>query len=209
MKKILFPVLLLFLTTISCSTEEVNVEPVTENPETPTNPENPTNTNFSEENPLPAFLSSTRYNEHIELCSNTSVFDEVGFKFKSLAKGTINKINVKIPITNNNLIVTIKDFATNQIIRSETVNVTSANVDIVKTIAPLDLEKDKVYLITMKTNNYYKRFRNDFTQAMYPITVGNIKVMAPMTSMLSPDGSLGGSGNFYSGDVSFTFLRTE
>jgi len=220
MKNILISfLLLLFLTSISCSTEETGIDPnnqtpetpiVSETPSTPATPETPGNTAFTEENPLSGFLSATRYNEHVEFCSNTSVFDEIGFKFKALEKGTMNSINVTIPIVNNALVVMIKDFDTNQIIRTETLNITTANTLFVKNITPLELEKNKTYYITMRTNNYYKRFRSDFSQPQYPVTVGSIKILAPMTSAFSPDGvTLGGSGNFYSGDISFTFLRTE
>lgn len=211
MKKFLTPVLfLLFLTFTSCSTEEVTIDPVTENPINPENPQNPTGTNFTEENPLPEFLAETRYNEFQSVCTSSSSFDEIGFKFKVLEKGTINSLIVKIPVTNNSLIVTITDFATNQIVRTEEINVTAANTEFVKTIVPLELEKNKIYNITMLTNKYYKRFRSDFSQPQYPVTAGNIKIMFPITTAFSPDGvTFGGSGNFYSGDCSFTFLRTE
>jgi hypothetical protein len=201
---LLTPLLLsLFFLTISCSTEEATIEPAAENPEVPAE------TNFVEENPLPQFLAATRYNEHTVLCSNTAVFDEIGFKFKAMEKGTINSLLIKIPIVNNNLVVAITDFSTSQVIRTEVVNVTAANAQTVKTIVPVELEKGKTYFITMRTNNYYRRFRADFTQASYPVTVGNIKILAPVTTAFSPDGILGSSGNFYSGDCSFTFLRTE
>lgn len=207
MKNFLTPFFLLFcLMTISCTTEEVSVEPVTENPE----PQPPVNTDFTEENPFPVFLSTTRYNEHVTLCSDVSSFKSVGFKFKTLEKGIINSLTVKIPVINNNLIVTITDAVSNQTIRTEAINVLSANTQTIKTIVPLELEKNKTYYITMRTTNHYKHFRADFSQPQYPVTVGNIKIVTPVTSEFSANGTeLGGTGNFCSGDCSFTFLRTE
>jgi hypothetical protein len=205
MKIFLIPVLFsFFLMIISCSNEDVNIETMAESLELPVD------TNFTDENPLPTFLSATRYNEHQVLCSNTRVFDEVGFKFKTLEKGIVNSLIVKIPIVNSNLIVTLTDSYSNQVIRTESLNVITANTPTLKNIVPLELEKNKTYYITMRTNNYYKRFRSDFSQPQYPVSVGSITIITPVTTAFSPDGvSFGGSGNFYSGDCSFTFLRTE
>lgn len=196
-----------FLMTTSCSTEEIDAKPVTENLELP---QVPIETNFTEENPLQTFLSMTRYNEYQTLCTNQSVFKEVGFKFKTLEKGTMNAIAIKIPITNNSLLVTIKDDDSNQTLRTETINVTTADTEITKTIVPVKLGKNKIYTITMKSKIHYKRFRSDYSQPQYPVNAGNIKIITPVSNEFSSDGiTMGGTGNFYSGDCSFTFLRTE
>lgn len=194
----------LCLILLSCSTQDLS-EPQLINPEQPQS-ENP----FSAENPLSNFLSITGYNELQVLSCDLESFEEIGLQFKVLEKGVINSLKVKIPIVNNNLVVTITDVASNDILRVENLNIAVANQEIIKTIVPIELKKNKIYTITIKTNLHYKRFRADNSQPPFPVTVGNIKIITPISTEFSLDGqSLRGTGNFYSGDCDFTFLRTE
>ncbi|MGV9003202.1 hypothetical protein [Flavobacterium sp.] len=205
MKNIVFLILLSFsLITISCSTDEI-AEPEVVKPE-----EIQVNEPFVDENPLQNFLNLTGYNQHQLLSCDLNAFEEVGLSFKPLEKGVLHTIMVKLPIINTNLLVTIKDVAANQILRIETINVDTANMETIKAIVPIELDKNKIYTITMKTNLHYKRFRTDYSQPQLPVIIGNLQIISPISTEFSPDGiTTGGTGNFYSGDCDFTFLRTE
>ncbi len=166
---------------------------------------------YGEENPLNGFLSQLFYfQETYTWINELGGIAQVGMSFTPLVKGKINAIVVKIPAVNNNLKVAIWDKETRAKLRVEYINVTAANSFITKEIAPLELTKDKEYVITMFSDDYYARNRTDNAVGEFPVTSGNIK----MTKSVSGEGEtelfpLGGSGNQYFGDCSFNFQRTE
>jgi hypothetical protein len=187
---------LLFLS--SCSNDETVSE------------QEPVIIDYQEENPLPGYLTATGYNQESTAILNTAQSHEIGFFFKPLKKGKINSIVVKIPVTDSNLTVKIWDLRTNTIIRTETVDVNTANTEITKIITPLELVKNKDYAITMTTQNYFKKNRTDLGMTNHPITIGNIKINGSYFSNSNtqnpPFITLIG---LYNGDCSFNFLRTE
>ena len=193
MKKTII-ILLFTIVIISCSKEE-NKTPII----------------YGEENPLNGFLSQLFYYEETYTYINElGGIAQVGMSFTPLVKGKINAIVVKIPSVNNNLKVAIWDKQTRAKLRVEYLNVTSANSFITKEITPLELTKDKEYVITMFSDDYYARNRTDNAVGEFPVISGNIK----MTKSVSGEGEtelfpLGGSGNQYFGDCSFNFQRTE
>lgn len=135
---------------------------------------------------------------------------EFGLAFSPNVKGQINAITVKIPNVNSNLRVTIWDYTTQTVLRTETVNITSSNVTTTKTISPLALEKDKKYMITMNSTDWYKEHKADNSAATYPVTAGNIKIWeyrwvggSAQTFPTNPDPT------YYAGDLSFVFQQTE
>jgi len=167
---------------------------------------------YGEENPLHGFLSQLFYYQETYTWINEpgGGIAQVGMGFIPLVKGKINAIVVKIPETNNNLKVIFWDKETHAKLRVEYINVTTANTFITKEIAPLELTKDKEYVITMFSDDYYARNRTDNAVGEFPVTSGNIK----MTESITGEGDtelfpLGGSGNQYFGDCSFNFQRTE
>lgn len=193
MKKTII-ILLFTIVIISCSKEE-NKTPII----------------YGEENPLNGFLSQLFYYEETYTYINElGGIAQVGMSFTPLVKGKINAIVVKIPSVNNNLKVAIWDKQTRAKLRVEYLNVTSANSFITKEITPLELTKDKEYVITMFSDDYYARNRTDNAVGEFPVISGNIK----MTKSVSGEGEtelfpLGGSSNQYFGDCSFNFQRTE
>jgi hypothetical protein len=88
--------------------------------------------------------------------------------FSPDVKGKITAITIKLPDTNPNLRVTIWDYTTKTVLRTETLNVTATNTLITKEISELALEKDKKYLITMNSNDWYKRAKADNSNTAYP-----------------------------------------
>ena len=165
---------------------------------------------YPEENPLTGYLETSGYNQdQISAIDNPSTI-EAGFSFKPAFTGKINSIKAWIPASNNALRVTIWDNATQTAIRTEIVNVASANVPSTKTINPLTLVKNKEYTITMNTNDYYIKSKTNGTAAVYPIRVGNIVITSYREGYgLSQTFPQGTQPDYYSGNCSFNFQRTE
>lgn len=200
--------MLLFLTiAVSCTNDDtvlkVNSEPVSI--------ENPSLIPFEEENPLTEFLMKSEFSKSTVPCIKTKSYVEIGFIFKPAAKGTVNSITVKLPSTYKNLKITFWNFDKRTAIRTETCDVDLPNSEIKLKITPLELLKNVQYAITVYTDSYYMRHSEEWKQPRYPINVGNIKIVQPI---MSKDNTLSfqtttSLGNFYNGDCSFNFLRTE
>jgi len=123
-------------------------------------------------------------------------------------KGKINAVVVKLPAVNSNLRVTVWDYATKTVIRSETVNVGSANTEIVKSIPELVLEKDKMYFISMNSNDWYKKNKPDNSNTVYPVTAGNIVFSEyRWVSGTAQNWPTNVSSNYNAGDLSFKFQQ--
>lgn len=185
----------------SCSNDNESIE---------SNQSNPNQISFEEENPLPSYLNVTGYNEQTTLYTNTIQEKEIGFFFKPLKKGKINSLVVKLPSTDSNLEVRIRDLLAHTIVRTEFINVNTANSEIVKNIVPLELEKNRDYAITMITNNYYAKSKVNLGIMNHPITIGNFKINGSYLSNCDPSNpSFITLIGIYNGDCSFNFLPTE
>jgi hypothetical protein len=165
---------------------------------------------YVEENPLSGFLATTGYNQLSTVGNYPTKFEE-GFSFKANVKGKINALVMKLPVANSSLRITIWDKATAAVLRTENVNVPTANTEATISISAFDIVKDREYLISMWTNDDYARSRTDNSAAAYPITVGNISILdcaykLVATGQVFPNLS---SAKFYYGDISFKFQQTE
>ncbi len=191
LQKVSILILLLFLT--SCSKDD---DPT---PNVPV---------YNEENPLQSFLTTTGFNQ--QTMEQTATNDLLaGLSFKPTVTGKINSILVKLPAINNNLKVSIWDNATGNLLRQEIVNVTSANTEITTQITPLQLEKDKIYVISMQTNTAFVRYRTDQTNASFPITSGNIQILSYREGISTTTIPTDNYYNLYAGDCIFKFQQTE
>lgn len=170
--------------------------------------EQPTPVVYNEENPL------DKYHELAGFTTTSNFINagdyEFGLTFSPNVKGKINALVVKLPDVNTNLKVTIWDFNTKTVLRTETVSVPTANTVVTKSIPELSLEKDKKYVITMNSNDWYKRSKADNSNATYPITSGNIKVLeyrwiGGTTQVFPTNVSL----NYNGGDLSFNFQQVD
>ena len=166
---------------------------------------------YDKENPLPEFLTKANLNNLVP-SSPTDGKQEIGLTFKPLVKGSITAIEIKIPFEVSNLIVSIWDFETQQIIRTETINNMNSGTRKIAFITPLTLIKDKRYVISMNTNSYYT-YRNVAANVDdYPIIIGNIAVLntnySPdtVTNPTYPSTIFIGK---YSGNCSFLFQQTD
>ena len=163
---------------------------------------------YAEESPLAAYITNSGF---VSTANNVNFGSyEFGLVFSPNVNGKIKAITAQIPDINANLRITIWDFDTQAILRTETVNVSAANTVITKSISELALVKDKKYLISMNSNDWYNRTKSGGGAATYPITAGNIKI----TDYLWKSGSTqtfptNSDATYYAGDVNFIFQQTN
>lgn len=169
----------------------------------------PTPVTYQEENFFASYLSQTGFDQNTSSFTNSLPF-EIGLFFSPQVTGKITSLKVKLPDINNSLKITIWDVATSSPLRTEIVNVSTANTDLIIDINDINLIKDKEYAITMNSNAYIYRKKTNNSNAIYPIIAGNIKITAYKerngSSQILPTDLV---NYYYTGDVSFNFLRTE
>lgn len=196
--KTLKTILTLFTVAIfaaSCSSDDNNPDPV----------------KYNEENPLDAYMAGSGFSQKAVDQKNAGIY-EYGFSFKPTVTGKINAIIVKIPDVNATLRVTLWDAATKTVIKSEIVNVATANVTVEKTITPIALTKDKEYFFTVNSDDWINRTKTDGSAATYPIVAGNITITgyafisSTATETLFPTNP---RSTYYAGDMTFKFQQTE
>jgi Domain of unknown function (DUF4082) len=161
----------------------------------------------TEQDPLTGYLAASGFNQNTEEILN-NIDRELGYSFIPLVNGKITAIVVKIPDTRTALKVTIWDKANSSVIRTETIDITSSGVETIKTISPVNLIKDKEYVISMNSNDYYVHTKTNGSSATYPFVIGDIKV----TSFLERGGvnqiiPILTSSPAYAGDCSFKFQK--
>lgn len=163
---------------------------------------------FVEENPLAAYEAAAGF-ASVSASSNNNDYQS-GLVFIPKVNGKINSLVAKLPAVNSNLIVKIWDFDSKAVLLTENINVNAAAVNVTKSISPFSLIKDKKYIITMTTKNYYHKQKAIGVNVNYPITAGNIIITGFRinqygdTTYPSID-----AVNFYEGDLSFNFLQNE
>ncbi len=158
----------------------------------------------AEENPLQKYITESGFSTTTNFVNSGNY--EFGMRFKPTTNGTINKIFVKIPDSQTNVRVTIWDVTEGIIYRTEKIASVTSGVEASKTISPLALVKDKEYMITYNTNDWYKRNKADNSAATYPITAGNISITGygwiSGTAQVYPTNF---ETTYYAGDLSFAF----
>ena len=193
--KTLFTILSVALLTISCSSDDDKEEAV----------------KYNEENPLDAYMAGSGFSQKAVDVKNSGIY-EYGFSFKPTVTGKINALVVKIPDVNAALRITLWDAATKTVIKSETINVPTANVTVEKAITPIALTKDKEYFFTVNSDDWINRTKTDGSAATYPITAGNIVITgyAYISSTASETIFPTNARNtYYAGDMTFKFQQTQ
>ncbi|MBZ4036365.1 DUF4082 domain-containing protein [Flavobacterium sp. 17A] len=163
---------------------------------------------YPTENPLDAYYTATGFTTVTNFINSGDY--EFGLAFTPTVKGKINAITLKLPATNPSVRVTIWDYTTKTVLRSEMINVATADLKFTKEISELALEKDKKYLISMNSNDWYKKNKADNSNVVYPIVAGNITFneyrWLSGTTQTFPTNV---SANYNAGDLSFDFQQTE
>ena len=116
-------------------------------------------------------------------------------------------ITVKVPIAGNGIKVLIWDKAYATVLRTEAINVPTANEETTKTIEAINLVKNKEYIICFRVNDFYVHERTDATSVTYPFTVGDIKITGYLQTPNSGNMPNSTTAAFYSGDCSFKFQK--
>jgi len=193
--KTLFTLLAVALFTISCSSDDDKPEAI----------------KYNEENPLDAYMAGSGFSQKAVDVKNSGIY-EYGFSFKPTVTGKIKSLIVKIPDVNSALRITIWDAATKTVIKSETINVPTANVTVEKTITPIALTKDKEYFFTVNSDDWINRTKTDGSAATYPIVAGNITITgyayisSTAAETIFPTNA---RNTYYAGDMTFKFQQTE
>ena len=162
------------------------------------------------QDPLPGYLTISGFGEKVTNVIDESVNGERGFSFIPLTNGKITAIVAKMPSVNANtgMRVTIWDKTANAVLRTEIIDITTANTEVTKTITALALIKDKEYFFTFNNNDRYRREKTNGSDASYPITVGDIAITGFSfingSSQTMPTNSI---SNYMSGDCSFKFQK--
>ncbi len=186
--KTIIALLIIVSSTISCSSDD--------------------DKSFKTENPLEAYYTKAGFTKVANFINSGDY--EFGLVFTPTVKGNMKAITLKLPATNPTVRVTVWDYETKVVLHTENLNVATADVQVTKEISALALEKDKKYLITMNSNDWYKKSKADDTDAIYPIVAGNItfneyRWKSGTTQTFPTNASL----NYNGGDLSFIFQRTE
>lgn len=193
--KTILSILSIALLTISCSSDDDKEEAV----------------KYNEENPLDAYMAGSGFSQKAVDVKNSGIY-EYGFSFKPTVTGKINALVVKIPDVNAALRITLWDAATKTVIKSETINVPTANVTVEKTITPIALTKDKEYFFTINSDDWINRTKTDGSAAKYPITAGNIiitgyaYISSTAAETIFPTNA---RNTYYAGDMTFKFQQTQ
>lgn len=161
------------------------------------------------QNPLAGYLAASGFDQKTTNLKNNGDY-EFGISFIPTVNGKITAIVAKIPDVRNGLRVTIWDKTTSTVLRTETIDITTANVEVTKQISTLNLVKDKEYFITFNSNDWYSRTKTDDTAATYPFVVGDITITSyafvPGTAQTIPNTPV---KTYYAGDCSFIFQKTK
>ncbi len=190
-KKIAVFIAFIALTLTSCSKDD-DASPVT----------------FQEENPLTGFLQTSGFNFSKNTSSNPGGEAEMGFSFIPKVNGTINALVNKTHVANSNLKVTIWDKVTGLAIATNYVNIANPSVELVTNISPVSLQKNKEYIISVKTQYYYTYQKQNSASQVYPVNSGNITITGSLDGNPNQMPNLAISNSF-TGDYSFIFKQTE
>jgi hypothetical protein len=157
-------------------------------------------------NPLTDYVTAAGFNEVTTDVINGGDY-EFGYSFMPTVNGKIKAIVAKIPDAHTDMRVTIWDVATETVLRTELLTV-EANVEVTKIITALSLTKNKEYMITFNSDDWYNHKRTDNSNATYPFTSGDIMITgygyASGTAQTFP---VTYPNNYYAGDVSFKFQK--
>ncbi len=159
------------------------------------------------QNPLAGYLSASGFDQKTTNAVNGTDY-EFGYSFIPTVNGKMTAIVVKIPDARSGLRVTVWDKATATVLRTETLDVATAGVEVTKDIQALDLTSGKEYFITMNGNDWYEHQKTNGSNVSYPFTVGDIRITSYAyrvgTAQAIPNSTI---LNFYSGDCSFKFQK--
>lgn len=192
LKKVLVTALIC-MSFLSCSKDDESQAPV-----------------YQEQNPLASYLEATGFNQNNTPFINSTINYEFGLSFKPKVTGKMTTLVLKLPNANPSIRVTIWNKQTGAIVRTATITNIDADTEKNVIISDVSLTKDTEYLISMNAKDWYRHGRNNLTATTYPITAGDISItgyfITSGIAQVIPNQTV---LDYYSGDLSFKFIRTE
>jgi len=162
---------------------------------------------YQEENPIPTFLVNSGFNFNRTTASTGGGEIESGFSFIPKVNGKIIALVNKLQIPNASLKVTIWDKSTATAIATNYVNV-GQGVETKTSINAVNLQKNKEYIISIKTAYYYIYNKPNSAIQAYPVDAGNISITGSLDGNANQMPNVFISNSFL-GDYSFIFQQTE
>lgn len=166
--------------------------------------DDPQPTVYPEENFLNPFLTNSGMTS-ISTVINT-VPAEFGVQFRPKVKGVLKVLKVKFPAASSTKVVTVWDVSAQNAIAAETFVNIAADVEQVKDITDIPLQKDKEYIISVYSDDFYQHSKPS-GMITFPINVGNIEVTGLKLNVGS-SAYPGGTWTPYFGDIDFVFQQT-
>lgn len=104
---------------------------------------------------------------------------EYGFVFNPLAKGTITKLGIKLPVTGEFTVKLWDLSGNNPVILSEQ-KATSATIHTPAfvDISPVAVQKNAILGISVLANSFYRIQKQDASEFTFPIEIGNIRIVS-------------------------------
>lgn len=163
--------------------------------------------NYPEQQFAQQFLSDIGYTAKTSQLNGPYNF-VFGYQFTPLVNGKIKAVKLKLPVARPAITVSIWDTATQTVLKSASVTVVAADTDYTVQIDPLQLTKDKQYMITFQSNVFYSYKKPDSGSGVYPVTAGNIRVDGFQYTLT---GTYPDMAHTYqaSGDLDFIFQQTN
>lgn len=160
-----------------------------------------------EVNPLAAYLTATGFSEATTNQLNLTNY-EFGLSFIPVVNGRITALVTKIPDVNAALRMTIWNKTTATVLKTVTINYTTAGVEVTTAIDPVNVTAGTEYFVTFNSNDWYDRRRTNSTNATYPVLVGDVSITS--YSFASGAGQVMPNSpqlSYYAGDISFKFQK--
>jgi hypothetical protein len=159
------------------------------------------------QDPLAGYLAASGFDQKKTVNKNLTDY-EFGYSFIPLVNGKMTAIVAKIPDAHLGMRVTVWDKAAGTVLRTESIDMATADVEVTKAITPLDLMQNKEYILTFNSNDWYDHRKTDNSNVTYPFTVGDIKVTG-YSFITGTAQSMPSSYqlSYFAGDCSFKFQK--
>jgi hypothetical protein len=159
------------------------------------------------QDPLAGYLAASGFDQRTTNQVNLGDY-EFGYSFIPLVNGKMTAIVAKIPDVHAAMRVTIWNKVTATVLRTETIDMATAGVEVTKAITALDLVQGTEYFITFNSNDWYDHRKNDSSNVTYPFTVGDIRITSySFTSGTAQAIPSSPQLSYYAGDCSFKFQK--
>ena len=123
-----------------------------------------------------SFLAVTGFDSTRSINNGADV--ETGIEFKPNVKGKMTAFVFTIPNPNPALQITLwRKYPTPTVMRTYTVNASSAGNQSFQLSSGVELIKDSTYLLSMFTKDFYSHLNKSGASTMYPKVIGNLTIL--------------------------------